>query len=127
MKKIIAKLIVFVFFIVTVIACGVDDTTLKMSQDKKASNALSIARQNGCLNCHSVGSSIIGPAWVLVSERYKSSPDARAMLIEKVRKGGNGSWNDITGGALMPPQSRVSKEHIALIIDFILSLKQNGE
>jgi len=108
-------------------ACGVDDTTLKISKDKKAANALSLARQNGCLNCHSVGSSIIGPAWVLVSERYKSSPDAHQMLIEKVRNGGNGSWNDITGGALMPPQKRVSQEHISLIVEFILSLKHDSE
>ena len=125
--KVIYKGIIFLLFTLTLAACGVDDTTLKMAKDKKSANALSIARQNGCLNCHSVGSSIIGPAWVLVSERYKSSPDARDMLIKKVRNGGNGSWNDITGGALMPPQSRVSQEHIALIVDFILSLKQNQE
>ena len=108
-------------------ACGVDQTSLNISKDKSAANALSIARQNGCLNCHNVGSSIIGPAWVLVSERYHSSPDAREMLIKKVRAGGNGSWNDITGGALMPPQTRVSQAHIGLIVDFILALKQAKE
>ncbi|HFE37976.1 MAG TPA: c-type cytochrome [Gammaproteobacteria bacterium] len=108
-------------------ACGVaDDTTLKIAQSKKAAHALTIARQSGCLNCHNVTSSIIGPAWVLVADRYKSSPDAREMLIEKVKKGGNGSWNDITGGASMPAhEKRLSHEHIALIVDFILSLKHD--
>ena len=108
-------------------ACGADQTSLKISKDKSAAKALSIARQNGCLNCHNVGSSIIGPAWVLVSDRYQSSPDAREMLIKKIRTGGNGSWDDITGGALMPPQTRVSPEHIGLIVDFILALKQTKE
>lgn len=120
-KKNISILSLLMFLLV---GCGADDTSLKISKDKDAANALSIARQNGCLNCHNVGSSIVGPAWVLVSERYKSSPDAREMLIKKVRTGGNGSWNDITGGALMPPQTRVSPEHIGLIVDFILSLKK---
>jgi len=113
-------------FAVSLLACGANETNLKISKDKRAANALSIARQNGCLNCHTVGSSIIGPAWVLVSERYKSSPDARAMLIEKVKKGGKGSWNEITGGASMPAhEKRVSHEHIAQIVDFILSLKRD--
>ena len=126
MRKNIHLLIIILVGLV-LMACGVDETSLKISKDKGAAEALSIARQNGCLNCHNVGSSIIGPAWVLVSERYKSSPDAREMLIKKIRTGGNGSWNDITGGAIMPPQTRVSQEHISLIVDFILSLKQNEQ
>ena len=126
MRKNIHLLIIILVSLV-LMACGVDETSLKISKDKGAAEALSIARQNGCLNCHNVGSSIIGPAWVLVSERYKSSPDAREMLIKKIRTGGNGSWNDITRGALMPPQTRVSQEHIGLIVDFILSLKQSEQ
>ena len=109
-------------------ACDVaNDTSLKMAGDKNAAGALSVARQNGCLNCHNVTSSIVGPAWDLVSVRYKDSPDARSYLIEKVKKGGNGAWNDITGGAKMPAhETRVSQEHIEQIVDFILSLKSDA-
>jgi len=118
-----------VIFIIIVIcglyACGVDDTTLKIAGDKNAASALSIARANGCMNCHNVNNSIIGPAWSLVAERYKDSPDARTYLIEKVKLGGDGAWNDITGGAKMPPhETRVSHAHIAQIVDFILTLKK---
>lgn len=127
MKKITALL-----FIVLVLSassllsgCGVDETTLKISKSKDAAKALTIARQSGCLNCHNVGNSIVGPSWGLVSERYKAVPGAREMLIEKVKKGGTGAWSDITGGAIMPAhEKRLSHEHIALIVDFILSLKQ---
>jgi len=118
-------LLVIILFLLA--ACDVsNETSLKISHDKSAAETLSIARQNGCLNCHNVTSSIIGPAWDLVSERYKNSVDARAYLIEKVKKGGNGVWNDITGGAKMPShEKRVSDAHIAQIVDFILSLKSD--
>jgi len=122
------RLFIFVFFasmFVMLSACDMtNETSKKMAGDKHAAQALSIARQNGCLNCHNVTSSIVGPAWVLVSERYKESPDARDYLIEKVKKGGSGAWNNITGGAKMPAhESRVSLAHIETIVDFILSLK----
>lgn len=117
------------FSIILFLSVGCDvsnETSLKISHDKSAAEALSIARQNGCLNCHNVTSSIIGPAWDLVSARYQNSADAREYLIDKVKKGGNGVWNDITGGAKMPAhEKRVSHEHIAQIVDFILSLKVN--
>jgi mono/diheme cytochrome c family protein len=52
--------------------------------------------------------------------------EAREWLIEKVKKGGSGSWNSITGGAEMPPQGRiVSEQHIEVLVDFILSLKRD--
>ncbi len=107
-------------------ACdAADQTTLKLHNDPKAAQAVELARKNGCLNCHGVTHSIVGPAWVLVSERYRDAPDARALLIEKVKKGGNGSWNHITGGAVMPAhENRVSQQHIETLVDFILSLKR---
>lgn len=104
---------------------GVNETSKKIAADKDAAAAVSLARQNGCLRCHKVTSSIVGPAWDLVSERYKDSPDAKAYLIEKVKKGGNGNWNDITGGAKMPAhETRVAHQHIEQIVEFILSLKR---
>ena len=121
-------LLVLVLFLM-LSACEVaNDTSLKVAGSKTAAEALSIARQNGCLNCHNVTSSIVGPAWDLVSERYRNSPDARAYLIEKVKKGGDGAWNDITGGAKMPAhESRVSLVHIEKIVDFIISLKTESK
>lgn len=114
-------------FLLTGCGSGMNETSLKISNDKKSAAAVATARMNGCLNCHFVTSSKIGPAWDLVSERYKNSDDAREFLINKVKKGGNGNWNKITGGALMPPhENRVTDEHIAQIVDFILSLKRDS-
>lgn len=121
-------LFVTAFVASLLVGCEVsNDTVMKISREKGSAEALSIARQNGCMNCHNVTNSIVGPAWDLVSERYKDSPDARAYLINKVKKGGGGAWSDITGGAKMPPhESRVSHAHIAQIVDFIISLKADS-
>lgn len=118
-------LAIYVALLLTACDVGINETSKKIALDAKATATVSLARQNGCLNCHNVTNSIVGPAWELVSERYKDSPDARDFLIEKVKKGGDGNWNDITGGAKMPAhENRVADQHIAQIVDFILSLKR---
>lgn len=109
------------------LACGANETSMKIAGDKKAAAALSLARANGCMNCHGVNNSIVGPAWTMVSERYRESEDAKTYLIEKIKLGGDGAWNDITGGAKMPPhETRVSHAHIEQIVDFIISLKKQN-
>lgn len=84
---------------------------------------LELAKQSGCLACHSIEKKIVGPAWKDVSEKYKGDPGAKARLIEKVKKGGKGNWTAVTGGVPMPPYSpRVSDENIEKLVTFVLSL-----
>ena len=87
-------------------------------------DAMDIARSNGCLACHGVDKKILGPAFIDVAERYKDDPQAKEKLVDKIKDGGNGNWNDVTGGMPMPPySSRVSDEDIKKMVDHILSLK----
>ena len=84
---------------------------------------LALAQANGCLACHRIDSKLVGPAWRDVSRKYKGDPNARERLIHKVKKGGQGSWTDVTGGIAMPPYSpRVSDEDIEKLVSFVLSL-----
>ncbi|WP_455198796.1 c-type cytochrome [Kaarinaea lacus] len=84
---------------------------------------LDLAKKSGCLACHSVEKKIVGPAWKDVAAKYKGDAGAKAMLIEKIKKGGKGNWTKVTGGAPMPPYSpRVSDENIAKMVDFVLGL-----
>ena len=84
---------------------------------------LELAKQSGCLACHSIEKKVVGPAWKDVSAKYKGDAGARARLIEKVKKGGKGNWTSVTGGVPMPPYSpRVSDENIAKLVDFVLSI-----
>ncbi|MFQ5469529.1 MAG: c-type cytochrome [Gammaproteobacteria bacterium] len=88
-----------------------------------ASADLNLAKQSGCLACHSVEKKIVGPAWSDVAARYKGDAGARDRLIAKVKAGGKGNWTEVTGGVPMPPNSpRVSDENIATLVDFILGL-----
>ena len=84
---------------------------------------LDLAKKSGCLACHSVEKKVVGPSWKDVAAKYKGQADAKATLIEKVKKGGKGNWTDVTGGAPMPPYSpRVADADIEKLVDFVLGL-----
>jgi cytochrome c len=84
---------------------------------------LDLAKKSGCLACHSVEKKIVGPAWKDVAAKYKGDAGAKALLIEKVKKGGKGNWTEVTGGAPMPPYSpRVADADIEKLVDFIIGL-----
>ncbi|MDH5325509.1 MAG: c-type cytochrome [Gammaproteobacteria bacterium] len=89
----------------------------------QASADLDLAKKSGCLACHSVEKKVVGPAWKDVSAKYKGNADAKATLVDKVKKGGKGNWTEITKGAPMPPYSpRVSDANIEKLVDFVLAL-----
>ncbi len=84
---------------------------------------LELAKKSGCLACHGVEKKVVGPAWKDVAAKYKGDAGARAMLIEKVKKGGKGNWTEVTHGVPMPPYSpRVSDANIEKLVDFVLGL-----
>ncbi len=100
------------------ILAGVLATTPAM-----AGGEMDLARKSGCLACHAVDKKVVGPAWKDIAARYKGQADARALLIEKVKKGGKGNWTEVTRGVPMPPYSpRVSDANIEKLVDFILSM-----
>lgn len=85
--------------------------------------SMDLARRNGCLNCHALHKTKVGPPWDRVAERYGNTDAAREFLIDKVKHGSSGSWKKLTGGAVMPPNSpRVADNDIATLVGFILSL-----
>ena len=87
----------------------------------QATADLDLAKKSGCLACHSVEKKVVGPSWNDIGAKYGDGD--RAMLIEKVKKGGKGNWTDVTGGVPMPPYSpRVADADIDTLVDFILSL-----
>ena len=106
-----------------VLAATVSIVSMLMLSPSHASDALDLAKKSGCMACHSVEQKVVGPAWKDVAAKYKDQEGARALLIEKVQKGGKGNWADITGGVPMPPYSpRVADADIEKLVDFVLSL-----
>lgn len=85
---------------------------------------IELAKASGCLACHSVDNKVVGPAWKDVAAKYKGQGNAKATLVESIKKGSKGKWANVTGGVPMPPYSpRVSDANIDKLADFILALK----
>ena len=99
---------------------------LEFSGDYKSMGdyAFKVLKHGGCLACHAMTKKIVGPSWKAIADRYRNTPEARDELIQKVKRGGKGRWNDLTGGVPMPPYSpRVSDDDIRLLVDKILAIK----
>lgn len=84
-----------------------------------AAAAQALAQKSGCLACHSIDKKVLGPAYKDVAAKYKGDKTAEAKLIEKVKKGGSGTW----GPMPMPANSpQVKDADIKTIVEWILSL-----
>lgn len=81
-----------------------------------------LARETGCLMCHTTGKNLLGPAWESVSERYRNNPDAEAHLMNKILNGGRGAWVESRD---MPayPEKLLATENRKRLVDFLMSLK----
>lgn len=77
-----------------------------------------LAQKNNCLACHGVENKLVGPGFKEISEKYKGDDAAAAMLAEKVKNGGGGTW----GAIPMPPNAAVSDEDVATLVEWVLSL-----
>ncbi len=86
-----------------------------------------LARMNGCIDCHRLNATVMGPSWQAVAERYRDAPfeSVREMLIERVKKGSKGNWITWKAPDGMPPmERRVSSEHIETLVEYIISLNR---
>ena len=69
-----------------------------------------------------VDKKVTGPAFHDVAARYKDDPQARAKLIDKVKKGGKGNWTEVTRGVPMPPHDKLIPDaDIARLVDWVLT------
>ncbi len=81
-----------------------------------AGSALALAKQQGCLGCHAVASTLVGPAYQAVAAKYKGQPDAVATLVQHILEGGTGRWGDIP----MPPQKQLSPAQARQLATWVL-------
>lgn len=94
--------------------------TLAMAGQASADDAAqALAQKSGCLACHSVDKKVLGPAYKDVAAKYKGDKSAEAKLVEKVKKGGSGTWGPIPMPANSP---QVKDEDIKTIVKWILTL-----
>lgn len=72
-----------------------------------------------CLGCHQEAAPMVGPSYKEIAEKYTEDAEAVALLADKIKNGGVGTWGQIP----MPPNS-VSDEDMAEIVAWILSLAE---
>ena len=80
---------------------------------------LELAKSKNCLACHSVDVKVLGPAYKDVAKKYAGQKDAEEKLVQKVLKGGSGSW----GAIPMPANTQVTEAEARTLVKWVLSLK----
>ncbi|MDJ0957235.1 MAG: c-type cytochrome [Arenicellales bacterium] len=77
-----------------------------------------LAKKSNCLACHKVDTKLVGPSYKEIAAKYDASDAATVdMLVEKVTKGGVGTWGQIP----MPPNPLVSQEDAKTLVEWVLS------
>ena len=84
-----------------------------------ASAQEALAKKYACFACHAVDKKLVGPAYKDVAAKYRNDSGAEARLVEKVKKGSQGTWGQVP----MPPNSSVPDGDVHSLVKWILSLK----
>jgi cytochrome c len=77
-----------------------------------------LAGTKGCLECHALGHSYIGPSFRALAERYRLDPGYRATLPDIVRSGSERHWGE---RFIMWPQPQLTNDEMRLLVEWILS------
>lgn len=86
------------------------------AETESGSPALALAERSGCLSCHALNATLVGPSYREVAARYAGKNSASA-LLGKLREGSEGSWGSIP----MPAQTELKDDEAKLLIDWILA------
>jgi cytochrome c len=81
--------------------------------------AIELAKNNGCLSCHSSKEKIVGPAYSSVAEKYKDDKDAVAALVQSIQYGSKGKWGRIP----MPAHPSMSPADIKTLAQWVMTTK----
>jgi len=79
-----------------------------------------LLKKHSCTTCHAIDKKVVGPAYHDVATKYRGDAKAPAMLMEKVKKGGAGTWGPVP----MPPNPSVPDADIKTMVTYILALKK---
>jgi cytochrome c len=71
----------------------------------------------GCMACHAKDKKMVGPSFQDIAARYKGQ-DATAKLMDKVRKGGSGTFGPVP---MAPnPPDKINDADLKSAVEFIL-------
>ncbi|UGQ49173.1 c-type cytochrome [Massilia endophytica] len=76
-----------------------------------------LAKSKNCMACHAIDKKMVGPAYKDVAAKYKGQKGAEDKLVQKVLKGGSGTW-----GAVPMPPNAVSDAEAHALVKWVLSM-----
>lgn len=82
----------------------------------KEHKGLSIIRKSTCFSCHADKTSLVGPSFSDIADRYDPDNDTLERLGKRIRNGSSGQWSSIE----MPPNEALTKKESEAIADYIL-------
>jgi len=85
----------------------------------QAQSAEDLLKKHACTACHANDKKLVGPAYKDVAHKYRGDAKAAAMLADKVKKGGSGTWGPVP----MPPNANVPDADIKTMVTYVLGLK----
>jgi sulfite dehydrogenase len=80
-------------------------------------DAKALALKSGCLNCHTVETKLVGPAYKDVASKYRGKPDGPDRVAHQITRGGAGQWGQIP----MPPFPQFTSSEVEALTQWILS------
>ena len=95
-----------------VIVCALLATGPVMASDE-------LAKKHACFACHTVDKKMVGPSYKDVAAKYRNDAGAEARLVDKVKKGSQGTWGQVP----MPPNAAVPDADVRALVKWILSQK----
>jgi cytochrome c len=78
-----------------------------------------LAKKHACLACHATDKKLVGPSYKEVAAKYRNDGAAEAKLVDKVKKGSQGTWGQVP----MPPNASVPDGDARALVKWILSQK----
>jgi cytochrome c len=78
-----------------------------------------LAKKHACFACHAVDKKLVGPSYKDVAAKYRGDGGAEAKLVDKVKKGSQGTWGQVP----MPPNASVPDADVRALVKWILSQK----
>jgi cytochrome c len=78
-----------------------------------------LAKKHACLACHAVDKKLVGPSYKDIAAKYRSDAGAEAKLVDKVKKGSQGTWGQVP----MPPNQGVPDGDVRTLVKWILAQK----
>ncbi|HEV2353931.1 MAG TPA: PKD domain-containing protein, partial [Puia sp.] len=98
---------------------GFDKTQVTGNQlEQAAVSGRELTQTLDCKSCHKEADKSIGPAFVLVADKYRNDPKAANYLTQKIIHGGSGVW----GATAMSAHPNLSSDDVNQIVSWILSL-----